>query len=165
MIFCGIICITFFGIAPLGAQSFSKTFNPDFEMAYFQMAGYPINPTAKELFLSGNFINAQRNNGKIVASRESSSTANGVFTATLLLTIIGADGTAAKYARMKVQLQSDILAEKNYITYFYLVQLTSGNVTEKIYDGRQESLANITGMFIGMMKLFYDEDKLISNHK
>jgi hypothetical protein len=138
------------GIVSAQAQTFSNTFNENYQVFDFDSLGHSENPSAKALFLDDNL--STRSVFGIKATWENKATTNGVFTAAMLLTRGG-----KRYARLTVSVQSDEVTEQNYLTYLGVVVLSNGKSMGYTYDGTQESLRQIADAFSHFMNLFYDK--------
>jgi hypothetical protein len=138
-----------------------ETFNLDLPLTYnlptafADMMGLP-RLSAKSLFDEANFNNTTGESSAAVVC-ESKAAENGIFTGVLLLSIDG-----KKALRMTISLCPDNDGEFLYITEVSLKNLMSGEVSSISYDGTQDSAANLAGMFIGLLDLFYDKDKLLA---
>jgi hypothetical protein len=138
-----------------------EAFNLDLPLTYnvptalVPMLGLP-QLSAKSLFDEANFITSTTGEGSAVIC-ESKAAKDGTFAGALLLSIDG-----KKALRMTISLRADNDGEFLYITEVSLKNLESGQVSSMSYDGTQGSAANVAGLFVGMLDLFYDKDKLLA---
>jgi hypothetical protein len=139
-----------------------ETFNLDLPLTYnlptafVQRQGLP-QLSAKSLFDEANFITSTAEKKPVTVVCESKEAKDGTFTGVLLLSIDG-----KKTLRETISLCSDSDGEFVYITEVSLKNLESGEVNSVNYDGSQGSAANLAGMFIGLLDLFYDKAKLLA---
>ncbi|MDR2143533.1 MAG: hypothetical protein LBP29_04095 [Treponema sp.] len=138
-----------------------ESFNLDLPLTYnvptaaANMLGLP-RLSAKSLFDEANFKNTTGERSLTVVC-ESKEAKDETFTGVLLLSIDG-----KKTMRMTISLRSDSDGEFLYITELSLKNLESGEVNSMSYDGTQGSAANVAGMFLGLLDIFYDKDKLLA---
>jgi hypothetical protein len=143
--------------ASLNAQNFSKSFNLDLPLAYWNAIYILESPTARQLFYANNF----KNTADERAVCESKYISNGILTATLLYSKSG-----KKLFRVKVLMQSDSFSSQNFITYMYVANLQTGKTIESKYEGykttaKAESAGQLLGIFGELVvKTMYDEKKL-----
>ncbi|MDR3357213.1 MAG: hypothetical protein LBO04_08540 [Spirochaetaceae bacterium] len=139
-----------------------ESFNLDLPLTYnvptaaANMLGLP-QLSAKSLFDEANFTNTTGERSLTVVC-ESQEAKDGTFTGVLLLSAAG-----KKALRMTISLRPDDDGEFLYITEVSLKNLESGEVSSMSYDGTQGSAANVAGMFVGLLELFYDKDKLLAS--
>jgi hypothetical protein len=138
-----------------------EAFNLDLPLTYnlptvfVQTQGLP-QLSATSLFDEANFITSTISEGREVVC-ESKEVKDGIFAGVLLLSIDG-----DKTLRMTISLRPDSDGEFLYITEISYKNLLSGEVSSMSYDGTQGSAANLAGLFVGMLELFYDKDKLLA---
>lgn len=141
----------------LTAQDFTKPFQPEYPIFGFEYLGYSSIPTAQDLLLPENLLDVTNDNGHGQATFEDLSIDNGVCSVTLLF-----EANEKKLIRLQFKMQSDSFAEKNYLTYLKMANLSNGNTQEIYYYGTQESLGEVLGGFSQLVNIFYDKNKLFA---
>jgi hypothetical protein len=157
VVFCLIAALFLSCSKPDSPKSIFGDYPADYRIAFFEMAGISNVPTVRSLFGPDAQFAAGSYGVPTSVTIESGSGTKDEFTAVLLLTTKNPETEEEiKVARMQVTFQPDSMTERSYIRYFKLADLISGAITEKRSSGTQMDDANLSGLFGGMMQLFWD---------
>ncbi|MDR2150222.1 MAG: hypothetical protein LBO67_05305 [Spirochaetaceae bacterium] len=151
----------------VGTTIFSQTsrkanfgdYPADYPLAYAAMAGFPKSPTVKTLFGPHAYFAASLQGLPVVVTLESANGDKERFTAQLLLTLKAPEKGDIKMVRMQITFEADSMSEMTYVRYIKIVNMMSGEVSERRSNGTQNSDGNIMGFFFGTMEIFWDVSK------
>lgn len=131
----------------------------DYPVEYAQLTGaFKGAPTAKMFFESGALINRKNDNGDLAVCKVVKRTRQ-LNTVTYLLTSSAAGKPLVKFV---VRLEINDAEESTLMSYFKVTIISNGNVVESEYDGTAESAGQVLGMFISVLQLILDVDKVNS---